>query len=92
MDRIYMVIEEGKIDTFVTVCKTLKEANEEAKNLWDHLTAAEKKKNRVYVAFTLPTTDFYEKTELEAYGTEDFDPIACHSTDADDDCFDSEKR
>lgn len=91
MDRIYMVIDEDRHDTFTTVCSTLEEANREAENQWGHLTATEKKKRHVYVAFTLPTTDFYEKAELEAYGTEDFDPMACHTTDANDYCFDSEK-
>lgn len=52
-------------DEFIEYFNTLEEANDYAEKDWKHLTASEKAKNRVYVAYVENTSDFYDITDID---------------------------
>lgn len=84
--RIYMVEDDAGNDIFTTVCKDKSEANREARDQWEHLTAYEKINHRVHVIYTQKTGEYYE--DLGEYWT----PDAYHSSTSDRDDFDSANK
>lgn len=84
--RIYMVEHDTRTDIFTTVCKDKADANREARDQWESLTANEKKNNRVHVVYTEKTGEFYDDLG------EDWYPEAFHSSTSDTDDFDSANK
>lgn len=93
--RIYIAMCSDNDNPFsYGVYDNVEDANREAEYQWGCKPRWEKKKDRVFVCWTYPTEDFYEKEYLDdcLAGEDDFAPDAWINADGDSTCFDSDKE